>query len=124
MTGPELFNFVRVGDVDVVRPPEPEPPRKLSRYRETSREALDGFRPAKRTVNVRILEALATAGPLSSYELQRDLGLKHQTCSAQISHMTDDGWMADSGQVAVFEGKNHIRWVITQAGRGQLGRSR
>lgn len=119
---PELFNFVKVGDRDVIRPPTEEAPKKLSRYRETSREALDGFQPAKRSVNARILEAVAVTGPRCSYELQRDLSLKHQTCSAQISHMTDDGWLADSGEVVEFEGKNHIRWAITQTGRVQLAR--
>lgn len=92
------------------------------RYQDTSREALSLFAPVRLTVNAKILGALAERGPLASIEMQESLKLKHQTCSAQISHMADDGWLMDSGERVELHGTRHIKWTITPPGRVQLER--
>ena len=63
------------------------------RYDPNSREAWDRFRKGngELTVNGRIIEALSLYGPLSCEAIRETIHAKHQTVSAQISHLRDEG---------------------------------
>ncbi len=61
------------------------------RYDENSRDAWDRFRKGngELTVNGQILRLLTNYGPGTCDAIEQSLHLKHQTASAQLSHLRD-----------------------------------
>jgi len=67
--------------------------RRPARHDANSRDAWDRFRKGsgELTVNGRILELLTNYGPGTCDAIEQAIHVKHQTVSAQLSHLRDDG---------------------------------
>lgn len=87
--------------------------RVLATYRETSREALESVWASLPAVDADILRAIETSGGATSDEIEQRTGMKHQTVSAQVSHMASAGLLVDSGERrANGNGRKCIVWAL------------
>lgn len=78
----------------VSKPPERLAKLRARHYQATSAEALRSIDPA--SVAGRVY-AFLLSHPATTDETEAALHLRHQTCSAAISHMWDEGRVRDSG---------------------------
>jgi hypothetical protein len=69
--------------------------RFLEIYQETSAEAWESVQTLLPVVDAKILAVLRES-PSTSEEIERLLGMKHQTVSAQIRHMVEAGLVRDT----------------------------
>jgi hypothetical protein len=80
---------------------------------DTSREALASIKPITPTLREEIWEALNYWGPQTCDELESDLELSHQTCSARLRELRLAGRICDTGQRRVTRsGRRAIVWDI------------
>jgi DNA-binding HxlR family transcriptional regulator len=70
---------------------------------------IDSFKNKDR---VRIMAMLKYVGPLTCKELEVELQLKHQTCSARLSELKADGWVIKTG--GRREGAAEVRAVTAE----------
>jgi hypothetical protein len=71
--------------------------RAARRYRGTSKEAWAAIQPHLPEVDHDIFAFIVRTGGSTSEEIEQGLGMRHQTVSAEISHMTDAGFLVDGG---------------------------
>jgi hypothetical protein len=90
------------------------------RYDTNSGDAWERFRKTngELSVNGKILEAVDIFGPLSCERLRVAINGKHQTVSAQISHLRDDGELIVVRRV--FEDGRNVNLYDRPSGSPQL----
>lgn len=89
--------------------------RSLSVYRETSGQAWDSVLPHLGPVDGRILSMVRSMGGATTDELEWELNLRHQTASAQVRHLTEAGWLEDSGERRLTRsGRAAIVWRLAR----------
>jgi hypothetical protein len=92
---------------------------------DTERAAALAVMPRSGTLRLRVLEALAAAGPrgLTDYELERRLGLQRPSGSSRRGDLSAGGWVSDSGlRRPTNTGCAAIVWVLSAEGRRRLER--
>lgn len=101
-----------MGDTDLFnyRPPA----GAAAQVRETSRAAHESIKPDASRIAGRILDAIK-ARPRTCAELEDDLSLSHQTCSARITHLNKDEKIVDSGERRrTASGRKAIVWRVKE----------
>lgn len=78
--------------------------------RETSIAAHEAVKPRKPSDKARILAQLSYHGMTSSW-LERELGMLHQTCSARLTELYQDGKIVEDG---IVDGET--RWTVAPTG--------
>lgn len=87
--------------------------RALAIYRDTSRDAWASVLDCLPAVDARIAAYIREHGGATSEECERALGLKHQTVSAQIRHMFEDGFLTTTGEKRATEsGRRAYVWTL------------
>jgi predicted transcriptional regulator len=87
--------------------------RLLERYQPTSSAAWDSVQAALPAVDYIIIEHIRVTANPTSDRIEEVSGLKHQTVSAQIRHMTSAGLIHDSGHRAkTRSGRAAIVWTL------------
>lgn len=93
--------------------PAPEAPLP-SNYTDTSRAAAQRAKAKAPTDRATILAYIRRRGVLGSTvdEVETALGLSHQTASARVNQLRNDGWVKDSGgRRPTRTGTKAIVWV-------------
>lgn len=83
-------------------------------YRETSREAWDGFKPAlSGRLDDQILAALKHAGKATCQEIEQALSREHQAVSGNLRHLVERGLVKPSGGYGqTRSGRRAILWTL------------
>jgi hypothetical protein len=83
------------------------------KYQATSREAWQSVLPYLPKVDAEIFGAIAQDGGATSEEVETTLRMKHQTVSAEISHMVDAELLKDGGdRRKTTSGRKAIVWEL------------
>lgn len=94
---------------------------------ETQRQAAVLVYPETGSQRRRVLDAIVDAADdgMTDDELERGLGLRHQTASARRNELAADGWIEDSGRRRpTSSGRDAAVWILTEAGSAQWRRAR
>lgn len=95
----------------------------------TARTAAELVAPRAGTQRARVLDALtyrlrdgsvAREVNRSDVELQRVTGLAANSVRPRRVELVDAGWVRDSGERVVHNGREHVRWTLTRAARERL----
>jgi len=92
------------------------------RRSDTSKAAGDSVARSSRSVRVRVIAAITAAGLRGATcdQLELQLGLSHQTCSARIRELTKSGVIVDGGcRRPTRSGRGAVVWVIADVTRRQ-----
>mgnify|MGYP005855329159 CR=1 FL=1 len=106
---------------------DPSTPRPAPAHfpgRDTEIEAARLVAPQAGTWRSRVLEAIAAAGEvgMTDWELHERLGGALYTVAPRRAELVRMGWLADSGRRrSTNTGRSAIVWVLSAAGRAQLG---
>ena len=81
----------------------------------TSIEAYESVKPYIPTISERIVDYIAEWGPDICDEIECQLSLSHQTCSACIRGLVKQGVLEDSGEKSrTRSGRRAIMWKLTE----------
>ena len=89
---------------------------------ETALEAAEQMAGRAGSDAYRVLMALRNAYKRGSIgltvdQLEQDLKMRHQSCSARVNQLRDEGWIVDSGQrMETRSGRAAIVWKPSQQG--------
>lgn len=108
----ELFNFVKVGDRDVVRPFEAA--RARATDPETSHAAAASLDASP--VELAMLRSLL-GSPASIEEIARRTGIDQITVSPRVKPLRTKGLVRADGKVQNPSGRQAFQWALTPAGR-------
>lgn len=111
---PELFNFVKVGDREVVRPFAAEPARARATDPETSHAAAASLDATP--VEAAMLRSLL-GGPASIEEIARRTGIDQITVSPRVKPLRTKGLVRADGKIKNPSGRQAFQWALTPAGR-------
>lgn len=75
------------------------------RYAETSGEAYADIKPVLGKVDAQIVGYLSAFGPATCEQLETELGIRHQTVSAQLCHLRDRGVIEEAGEGRTSRGR-------------------
>jgi len=82
-------------------------------YQETSREAYEAAKPKMPSLKSQITKMLLLNGPSTCDELELLLERSHQSVSAQLTGMKNDGLIEDSGERGkTSSGRSAIKWNV------------
>lgn len=90
------------------------PPRKTrgqaTRW-DTQDQAWTSVQPRLGTINAKVLDALKEC-PSTCDELEQRLGLSHQTCSASVNNLMNDGLIVADGYRKTRSGRSARVWRV------------
>jgi hypothetical protein len=85
-------------------------------YRETSRDAWDGFQPVSGKLDNQILAALQHAGKATCQEIERAIARDHQAVSGNLRHLVERKFVRASGEFGrTASGRRAILWELVPA---------
>jgi hypothetical protein len=113
---------VAINELDQINLNAPTKTRANYKAPETAHEAAESMAARAGTDAYRVLMALRNAYKRGSVgltvdQLEQDLNLRHQSCSARVNQLRDEGWIVDSGQrMATRSGRQAVVWKPSQQG--------
>jgi predicted ArsR family transcriptional regulator len=88
----------------------------------TSIEAYESVKPYIPTISERIVDYISEWGPDICDEIEHQLSLSHQTCSACIRGLVKQGILEDSGLKSLTRsGRRAIMWKLTEESHESVG---
>lgn len=90
---------------------EPRRTRKQSTRWDTQDAAWDSVQPRLGTLNAEVLAAI-TESPSTCDELEQRLNLMHQTCSACVNHLMNNGLIVADGKRPTRSGRQARVWRL------------
>ena len=88
----------------------------------TSTEAYESVKPYIPTISERIVDYIGSWGPNTCDDLEYQLSLSHQTCSACIRGLVKQGMLEDSGEKEKTRtGRRAIMWKLAEKSHESVG---